>query len=475
MSLNDSYEDVVLWESIRYRVERNTEALVEDLEDEIPKDDLLRRYQNEKPVPYQLRRIMEHRANGWAQRAYNICCAAWGQAITREFDRAVWTFAVEPFIDKHFYDFLLRAAGIRFPTSWDMLSRLFGNLPRLGAPQATGRFVPPAGPDVDERHLITVDQRRCCEEVKGRVSRLWRAKLMLGLSEDPEITEAVRVLSRARQMEVQAMRVARGLPPVPVPAAASSRSTHESPQTGSQAFTPDPKTPTSTIEAASDVAPAPSNEPEGIGLTVLGEVDLPPEELEDIEEDIDESESAAATAPPIAESATDAHAAHDDLPQTAPAPLSAAVPASFPMRPVQKGSETEPQAGTKGDMSAQSSGAGTATWDTIEISFLSDQRVQIRNGTNSETLNYAEFGFKDGRTGNPNRAWETMRALAQRCGVIQDGTAMDQLWPKVEKRIQEIRKILREHFGISADPIPFVSGVGYQARFKIGCSPSFHT
>jgi hypothetical protein len=442
MSLNDSYEDVVLWESIRYRVERNTEALVEALEDEIPKDDLLRRYQNEKLVSYQLRRIMEHRANGWAQRAYSICCAAWGRAITREFDRVVWTFAIEPFIDKHFYDFLLRAVGIKFPTSRDMLSRLFGNLPRLGAPQATERFVPPAGPDVDDRRLITVDQRRCCEELKGRVSRLWRAKLMLGLSEDPEITEAARVLSRARQIEVQAMRVARGLPPVPVPASASSRSPDESPQTGSQAFTPDPKTPTSTIEVASDVAPATSK-------------------LEDIEEDIHESESAAATAPPIAESATDAHAAHDDVPQTAPVPLSAAVPASFPMRPLQK--------------SAQSSGAGTATWDTIEISFLSDQRVQIRNGTNSETLNYGEFGFKDGRTGNPNRAWETMRALAQRRGVIQDGTAMDQLWPKVEKRIQEIRKVLREHFGISADPIPFVSGVGYQARFKIGCSPSFNT
>jgi hypothetical protein len=33
--------------------------------------------------------------------------------------------------------------------------------------------------------------------------------------------------------------------------------------------------------------------------------------------------------------------------------------------------------------------------------------------------NYAEFGFADGRTGNPNRAWETLRALAEQGGAIQ--------------------------------------------------------
>jgi hypothetical protein len=80
-----------------------------------------------------------------------------------------------------------------------------------------------------------------------------------------------------------------------------------------------------------------------------------------------------------------------------------------------------------------------------------------------------------GRTGNPNQAWEALRALAEQRGVIRDGTAVNNPWPKVEKRIQEIRRLLRERFHISADPIPFVEGVGYQACFKVGCSPSFHT
>src|SRR3954468_3998876 len=43
----------------------------------------------------------------------------------------------------------------------------------------------------------------------------------------------------------------------------------------------------------------------------------------------------------------------------------------------------------------ESSGPETATWDTIEISFLSDERVQILKGTTRETLNYSEFGFAD--------------------------------------------------------------------------------
>ena len=124
-------------------------------------------------------------------------------------------------------------------------------------------------------------------------------------------------------------------------------------------------------------------------------------------------------------------------------------------------------------------GAGSdrraANWEDIEIIFLSDERVQIRNVSQTETRNYAEFGFADGRSKTPNQAWVTLRAMAQENGLIRDGSKTGRAWPKVEKRMQEIRKALRDHFDISADPLPFISGVGYQARFKIGCSPSFRT
>ena len=69
----------------------------------------------------------------------------------------------------------------------------------------------------------------------------------------------------------------------------------------------------------------------------------------------------------------------------------------------------------------------------------------------------------------------TLRALAEQNGIIRDAAKTGATWPKVEKRIQEIRKALRKHFKIAADPVPFVEGTGYQALFKIGCGPSFHT
>ena len=125
--------------------------------------------------------------------------------------------------------------------------------------------------------------------------------------------------------------------------------------------------------------------------------------------------------------------------------------------------------------SPQPNRGGAATWETIEILFLSDERVQIRNGTNTETRNYAGFGFADGRNGKPNQAWVTLRVLAEEGGILRDAMKTGRAWPKVEKRMQEIRMVLREHFGISADPVPFIEGIGYRACFKIGCSPSFHT
>jgi hypothetical protein len=118
---------------------------------------------------------------------------------------------------------------------------------------------------------------------------------------------------------------------------------------------------------------------------------------------------------------------------------------------------------------------GAASWDRIEILFLSDERVQISSGTNAESRNYCELGFADRRNGKPNLAWVTLRALAEGRGIIRDGAKTGVVWPKVEKRIQEIRTVLQKHFGITEDPLPLVKGTGYRARFKIGCGPSFHT
>jgi hypothetical protein len=132
-------------------------------------------------------------------------------------------------------------------------------------------------------------------------------------------------------------------------------------------------------------------------------------------------------------------------------------------------------AGQKTGGTAQSNISGATTWDAIEIQFISDERVQVRKSETTQTYNYTEFGFEDSRNGKPNRAWVLLRTLAEKRGIVQSPAEAGQNWPRVEKRIQEIRKVLRARFGISADPIPFIEGTGYQAIFKIGCRRSYES
>jgi hypothetical protein len=118
------------------------------------------------------------------------------------------------------------------------------------------------------------------------------------------------------------------------------------------------------------------------------------------------------------------------------------------------------------------------TWQEISVIFLSDERVQVKRRGQLETLNYAEFGFADGRNGKPDRAWIVLRELSGRDGVLpkpQPGRGASELlkdWDSIGKRIQTIRDRLRKHFGITeGDPITF-SGTAYQTSFRLGRAPS---
>ena len=106
-------------------------------------------------------------------------------------------------------------------------------------------------------------------------------------------------------------------------------------------------------------------------------------------------------------------------------------------------------------------------WPDIEISFLSDFKVQIRSGQQTEAFNYADLGFNDKRRDQPKRAWELLRFLAESNGMIRNEKQIQIPWRKVEKGVQELRHFLREHFGIASDPLPFAEGNGYRARFQI--------
>jgi hypothetical protein len=119
-------------------------------------------------------------------------------------------------------------------------------------------------------------------------------------------------------------------------------------------------------------------------------------------------------------------------------------------------------------------GAKARAWEEVEIRFLSDNRVQVKAGVQSEPLTYAEFGFEDGRSKTPTLAWRTLRCLAEAGGTIKR-TENGRTGAKLEKRIQQIRTTLRKRFQLETDPIPFIKGIGYQARFRINCGPSYNS
>jgi len=393
LSIRSIY-DVSIWEEIRSTVSWKTGLLVDNINKEIQKDRSLTEFQGKQPVPWQLKEIMEQRANGWVQRIYALCCDAYknrGNAVSESFDRAVWANCVEPFIMGQ------KEADIHHETMSGFLELL---LCAVGSPR-------------EKRRLLTVSQKDCCLDVRRNVFETWDARLHHRLSRRDQ---AAAVMARFDETEARARRIVAGVSPDP----------------------PSPQPPAQAPSLAEPIAPMPPHA------------------------------SAVSSAPQGSLSAR----ANEPVTPVRPSALEPVLP---PVSPAQEGPVAEAQGVSGVDMPTQPSSSETGTWDTIEISFLSEERVQIRNAATTETRNYAEFGFQDGRNGKPNRAWEAFCVLAAERGIIRDAAKTGRKWPDVEKRIQEIRKVLRKHFQISADPIPFVEGTGYQARFKISCSPSFHT
>jgi hypothetical protein len=118
--------------------------------------------------------------------------------------------------------------------------------------------------------------------------------------------------------------------------------------------------------------------------------------------------------------------------------------------------------------------AERTTWEDITISFLSDERVQVEVGKQLKTFNYAEMGFEDRRNGKPNNAWGLLRVLAVNGGVISNAVAASKDFIALGKRFERLRTTLKQHFGISSDPIPLDSKE-YRCRFNLKRGPSYNT
>lgn len=360
--------DITIWEQIQWRVRLATGGLIREFELEMAKDRSLVEYQGCYPVPWQLREIMQQRAQSWVQRLYDPCCDLYkriGKELSIEFDQAVWAFWIEPFLMKEGQN----SFGYRASKALELLLCAVGSPP-------------------ESRNLLKVGQKDCCFKVRTHIFEIWYDKLH---HLPPRINQAIAAMARQSEAEMRAARIV------------GARAQHR--------------------VATGPIPPAITPQ------TVQVVVDYP-KPLAPVAPAVDIKPPADPQEPPSAS-------------------------------PLQRSHISEIE--VEGD------------WEQIEIIFLSDERVQIHNGKSTETRNYAEFGFQDGRSENPNRAWETLRRLAELGGIITDGTQGRLPWPKVEKRVQEIRRIFREHFGISLDPVPFIERTGYQARFKIRCGPSYRT
>jgi hypothetical protein len=187
--VSTNFYDISIWEEIRSIVSWKTDRLVESIHEEISKDPSLAEFQSKHPVTFQLREIMDQRANAWVQRLYDLCCDAYrsrGKTLSPNFDRAVWFYRIEPFIMGE------KASQIHNQTMGGFLNLL---LCAVGSPP-------------EKRPSLTVSQRECCLEVRTKIYETWHDKLH---HLPPRINEAVAIMAQAAAKERRAARIAAGL------------------------------------------------------------------------------------------------------------------------------------------------------------------------------------------------------------------------------------------------------------------------
>ena len=520
--------DVSIWEEIRTSVERKIDRLVDSIKNEISTDRSLAEFQGKQPVPWQLREIMQQRGNGWVQRVYDLCCDAYkigGKTPSDDFDRAVWAYRIEPFImdwkeseilsykGSGLLQLLLCAVGsppekrnllkvsqkecclaVRLKLWETWRAKLFHLPPRNNEAVAIGRF--------------NAMERRAARIVRGfptddpSLSPSKPAHL-LAQPEDsvppapfnsdpkrlPSAIEATIDVERKTDTQTPPLHIDPSLKktvqvskaPSPISPVGGSGTIHE----------PKP------TEVISDL---PVDYPRNLvarTFVVIGEAvrkfpvqtqtlelckyvisELTPHFREALQNKVFRQDQALSRMHVLLHYLLVHNCDEWRRPEIRKGVLKSDEWLALAREIAREiDSDAPVKAGSiqKAQGAPELGGQKTATWDTIEISFISEERVQIRNGTTIETRNYTEFGFEDSRSGKPNLAWKTFLALAAEGGLLRNAAQTGQRWLEVERRIQEIRKVLRKHFFISADPIPYVEGTGYRALFKIDKRPSFDT
>jgi len=405
--------DIRIWEEIRNIVTPKLDVLVLIVKNEISKDSSLAEFQGTEPIPWQLAQIIEQRGEAWLQRLYDVC---------RNVYKSKGKTPSEGF-NRAVWAFCIE------PFVMD------GDPERILSYEGSGflqLLLCAVGSPPERRKLLKVSQKNCCLTIRAKLWKEWRDRLhwVLPRTDEPGLSSV-----RSGVIEPSMARTVSSGSPTPLPPPHSSDRKSILPLAPRRSVVPEAGSGTKSQEKTSGETP------------ILNCI------------------KPALVEPSMART----------VGSGSPTPLPTPHPSDWEsILPLAQRAGSGTHESTSGETPILNC-IEPATWQGVEISFLSDERLQVFQGKRTETLNYAEFGFEDGRDGTPNRAWNVLRAMAENRGILHDTSTVGKPWTTVEKAIQEIRKELRHHFGISGDPIPFVKGVGYQACFKIGCSPSFRT
>jgi hypothetical protein len=107
-------------------------------------------------------------------------------------------------------------------------------------------------------------------------------------------------------------------------------------------------------------------------------------------------------------------------------------------------------------------------WEDIMLSIVGDHDVNFRVDRKDWQVNYKDIpGFQDRRTGNPSQLWAMLRVFARFPDrTLPENARNSKEWIATRKKVERTSKILREYFGLTDDPFPYIAGVGYRARIN---------
>jgi hypothetical protein len=109
--------------------------------------------------------------------------------------------------------------------------------------------------------------------------------------------------------------------------------------------------------------------------------------------------------------------------------------------------------------------AGTR-WESVYVSFVDDQMVDIRVAGKVHRTGYADMGFANQKTGNPNNQWGLLRVLARYGGELKAADA--EATPKVVKQKELLSQRLKDYFSLDTDPFQtYAQAKGYKTKFTL--------